>query len=579
MRRSAVPRRAEVSAPGSPDPWLAGLAGLVAAAGIGLASLLGPADTYWTVDNGGKALVLAGLREDPPRTWLEYPGQVLDPDLRWFPQPLRGREPYAVRDAEGRVRSQYASPFVWMALPFAAAGRPGLAVWPALGAGAAVLLTGALASRRAGRGAGRRAAAVLALASPLLFYASVFWEHTLVVALAAAAFLAVAGERARPFACGLLSGSAGLLREECFLLVPALGIALLAQGARPARALPRFAGGAAIGVAAALAFHRATTGSWTGVHVAVNRPDPLVHAAEAVRGLLLSTGAAGPPPVVTLALIAALAAARFAPRIPARHAVVAAGVGGLGVLSLAAWIRFPAGQDEALALIGSNSTAVFLPWAIAAPLLAPRDAPAAGAPASGSTAAPDRPGRRDPLPIALGAFVLLFVLLVPQRSITGVHPGPRMLLPVLPVAAVLLAERFPVRRLPAAAMLLGLTMAAGWGARSLLILHDKRDASGRLLAAIAGDPRRVVATDLFWLPTELPSLWKSKQLHLVRGPDDLTAFRRAAAGAGETEVLFVTGPGRVAGTPLRSLRPARFPAFAAELHAVPAAAGRGDAAP
>lgn len=57
--------------------------------------------------------------------------------------------------------------------------------------------------------------------------------------------------------------------------------------------------------------------------------------------------------------------------------------------------------------------------------------------------------------------------------------------------------------------------------------------TGVLLHSVP-DPRRVVATDLFWLPTELPSLWRSKQLHLVRGPDDLArsrARRPPAAGA------------------------------------------------
>jgi hypothetical protein len=109
-----------------------------------------------------------------------------------------------------------------------------------------------------------------------------------------------------------------------------------------------------------------------------------------------------------------------------------------------------------------------------------------------------------------------------------------------------------------------------------LLLHDKRDAAGRLLSAIEADPRRVVATDLFWLPTELPSLWETKQLHLVRGPEDLAAFARAAAAAGEREILLVTGPDRVEGASLRSLRPARFPGFAAELHTLSLASAAGD---
>ncbi|MGQ0720303.1 MAG: hypothetical protein ACT4PE_01875 [Candidatus Eiseniibacteriota bacterium] len=528
------------------DPVVTTLSVAVAAGGFLLHALLGPPSTPWTIDDAGKRLVLANLKEDAGRTWIRYPGAALDPEFRWFPQPLDGPEPYGVV-REGRVVSQYLSPFVGLTLPFERLlGDTGLAALPALSAGAAVLLIGALAARRSGRSAGRLAALIFAFATPLLFYASVFWEHAPAAALAAGVFLALAvPDRSRPLLAGALAGAACLLREEMFLLVIACAAALPLAGRRSE--LPRFLGGGAAGVIAWLVIQRVTTGSWTGVHVAVNAPVPFIHAAKAARALLLDPGFSGVPLVAVVVLLALLAT-RLAP--------VAALV--LAAVSAAALARFPGGQDQALALIRSNSALVFVPWTIALAGLRPA--------ASG-------PARHDLLVVAPLLFVAAFVVLVPERSITGVHPGPRMLLPVLPAAAVLAAERFP-RRLPAAvAFSLTLVVASAWSVRSLALLHDKREASGALHRALAADPRRLVATDLFWLPTDAAPLWDRKQFHLVRGPDDLAELARRAADSGEREMLLVTAPGRVTSPPLVSLRPARLPAFAADFHVQPLDAG------
>jgi hypothetical protein len=528
------------------DPVVASLAAAVTASGFLLHTLLGPAGTSWTIDDAGKRLVLANLREDPGRTWIRYPGVVLDPELRWFPQPLDGAEPYGLR-RNGRVVSQYLSAFVWLTLPIERLlGEPGLVALPALGAGTAVLLTGTLAARRSGRGAGRIAALILALASPLPFYASVFWEHAPAAALVAGVFLALAGtDRPRPLPAGALASTACLLREEMLLLLIACATALALTGRR--HEIPRFLAGAAAGVTAWLVMQRIATGSWTGVHVAVNAPVPLVHAAKAARALLLDPGCSGVPLIAVLALVALLAT-RFA----------AAAAAGLAAVSAAALARFPGGEDPALALIRSNSALVFVPWVIA---VAGLRAGAAG------------PARRDFLIVAPLLFVAAFVALVPERSITGVHPGPRMLLPMLPAAAVLAAERFPRRAPAAVAFSLTLIVAAAWSVRSLALLNDKRDTSAILHRALAADPRRIVATDLFWLPTDAAPLWDRKQFHLVRGPADLDELARRAAGAGEREMLLVTAPGRVAAPPLVALRPTRLPAFAADFHVRPLTAG------
>ncbi|MHC4925479.1 MAG: hypothetical protein ACYTG4_15595 [Planctomycetota bacterium] len=340
------------------------LAVFTTAAAFALHAWIGPADTFWTIDNGGKALVVANLQEDAGRTWVDYPGAAIDPSGRWFPQPLGGSEPYGTR-REGRVLSQYASPFSWLALP-------GASAWGFLGLG----------------------------------------------------------------------------------LIPALGA--------------------------------------------------------------------------------------------------------LAGISLAALASFPAGQDDALALLRTNSAVVFLPWAVAV-FFIPATRPRRGVAAA-----------RDPLVATALLFLGLFLVLVPERSITGVHPGPRMLLPLLPLAAVLATERFPRGPLVGLAFLITLGAGTLWSARSLELLHANRVHAGALADAIRSDPRRIVATDLFWLPTELSPPWKEKQFHLVTGPESLQALAAAAAAGGARKMLLVTSPGRVASSgaaaPSRAVTSARFPEFSVELH-------------
>jgi len=533
------------------DPFVLGLAVAVAIAGVLVHIGIGPADTYWTIDNGGKALALESLLAHPGRPGLDYPGRSLDPELRWFPQPLAGAEPYA-RVRDGRIVSQYLSPFVTLTWPFARwLGFGGLAVLPALGAGLSVALAGALAARRSGRRAGRTAAAVLALASPLLFYGSVLWEHTLAAALATGALLALTGATTkppRPMLAGLLVGATVLLREETALLAIALVLVLALTGGR--RELPRFVAGLVPGLLALALFQKLATGAWGGVRLDANQPVPLVHAGAALRGLLLDPGASGLPILAALVPLVLLAAARLAPpdgrTAPALRTV---GLAGLATVSALALARFPGGEDEALALIGSNSALVFLPWTLALAFLPRR-----------------QPAPHDPLDRVVLAFVALFVLLVPERSITGIHPAPRMLLVVLPAAAVIAAERFPAGRLPAGAFLVTLLLGGAWGVRSLQLLHDKREAAADLAAALDADPRRIVATDLFWLPTELASLWDRKEFHLVTGSADLAELARRAAAAGEREMLIVTTVGQLAAPAAATVRNPRLPAFSVDLH-------------
>ncbi len=533
---------------GQRDPWTIVLAAAVVVAGLVLHASLGPPDTYWTLDNGGKALALRALQQG--RLHLDDPGAALDPERRHYALPLEGNERYAVVADDGRLLSQYQSPFVLLTVPFAALfGFAGLAILPALGAGAATFLTGAIARRRGGTVlAARLAAGTLAFATPLLFYASTFWEHTPTLALAAGAMLAF--ESRRPLTAGLLLGAAILLREELALLLAAtMLVALLRRdGFGP---LVRLALGAVPGVALLGIFQVLATGSLTGAHLEVNRAIPFAATLDAVEGLLLGTGPAGRYPTAVLLPLGLLAATRFRPG-RGQGPLRGIGAAALAAVGAIAYRAFPSGGDSALALIHSNSAAIFVPWMLAAPVLA--------------FAAGQRPGRSADA--AIWIFIALFLILVPARSVTGIHPGPRMLLVAAPVLAATLATAVAARRrtiLIAAPLLI---VSVAWSVRSLDLLSAKRAHSGALAAAIRSRPEDVVATQLFWLPTEMASLWGEKTFFLVGTTDDVRDLAGRVAAGGRSGMLSAVLPGTIPGAPVLSVRDTRFPEFSVDLHAL-----------
>jgi hypothetical protein len=169
--------------------------------------------------------------------------------------------------------------------------------------------------------------------------------------------------------------------------------------------------------------------------------------------------------------------------------------------------------------------------------------------------------------VTVVVFVTLFCLLVPARSITGIHPGPRMLLPLLPLLAALAAVRLGRASRPTLLCALPLLALAGlWSERSVSLLREKRELAGAISAAIAAQPQGIVATDLFWLPTELSPLWKEKRFYLLPDSESLQLLATRARAAGEVEILAVVAPGRGPGEPRVTVPSARFPDFAVELH-------------
>src|SRR5262249_39771904 len=150
---------------------------------------------------------------------LVYPGEAIDPRGEFFPF----APPFAYR-AGGRFLAGFAPAMSALSvIPLMGLGRRGLVVLPLVSTIAVLVVLRRLCqSLGFGRGLTLATVAITALASPIPFYAMVFWEHSLFTLAALAAIAAVVparspGPRSMALA-GLLVASACALRTEGYVL-------------------------------------------------------------------------------------------------------------------------------------------------------------------------------------------------------------------------------------------------------------------------------------------------------------------------------------------------------------------------
>ncbi len=155
---------------------------------LGIAWFVLPAQAVWSPDTGAKLLQLQNLRLEDERLVydIRYPGRRFDPELQFAHSDQR-RGLLTMR--AGKLYFQRLPIFPLLSLPlFRWLGFRGLYLLPALGGAASGVLALALLRPR-----DRRFAMwmLIAFGSPVYIYATLFWEHTLAVALGlAAAWLA-----------------------------------------------------------------------------------------------------------------------------------------------------------------------------------------------------------------------------------------------------------------------------------------------------------------------------------------------------------------------------------------------------
>lgn len=489
-----------------------------------------PLDSLWAGDQGAKLVqVVSLIRARLGSLAIPDLSLAYAPDARFSALPAL----YTVEAGEARV-SIFSYPYALLtAPPFFALGYAGLYVVPLL-ATVATLVTAAALGAHVGLRKLWAVPPALGLATPLGFYALVFWEHALAALLATAALLCAAvalGEDGAPrpgrrgwawAGAGLLAGLAWWFRAEALWLGPAL-LAGLAWAGAGRRGLAWAGAGLAAGLAPMLLFNLIVYGQPLGGQVAANFGAPgaaaaLLPARLRVAGeLLVGLSAVWGLWLAAWACAAALAAAP--PRL--RPWALAA----LAALAAAAALMT---QPRDLNWTGAANAATLT-------LLAPL----------GLRLRAARPAAR-----LLGGAALAYAagVLLTAPNGGGAQFGPRYLLPVLPAAGLLAlaaaqelaAPGAPRRALAAGALAALLAACLTTQARGLDLLRLNYGLNQRLVRVVNARPAPLVVSDAKYGPQLVAPLYFERPLLFVGVSEAWPELAALLRGRGETAFTYLT---------------------------------------
>jgi hypothetical protein len=509
-----------------------------------------PSGGLWIIDNGNKriqveALLASGFRDFS----LPWPGRELDPELAYNPLP----NAFSVVH-EGRLYSVFSPVFPALsALPFRLLGDAGLCLLPLLASLALLGFVGRIAAL-AGLPARGRALAILVagLATPVWFYAVVFWEHAVAAGLCAGSVLLALeflthGSQRRLFFSGLAIALAAGLRDPMLLFAAVLGaLVFFATPKQRLRAGAIFGAGLAAGLLPLALFQWLALGDPLGFHLthgfAPRAGEPagfgfhLRTRPAALHHLLLASGGGGGLAALLTGPFALLLLVR--PRLPDRAwraVALAAGAWALvGAIVLALCLATAASPIERL--LRSNGFFAAAPLLVVG-LVRPRD-PALGM-------ASDRVVGW--LLRLVAGYALLYLALTPLRNTTGIHWGCRYLLELYPLLAVPCAAALLAlwRGLAAArwtAVLLALLAAASVALQvfSIDLLRRKLVFGERLEEAVSEAPEAMIVTDVWWVPQTLAHAFFGKPIFYVSTAEQASSLLARLAQRSSGDFLFVT---------------------------------------
>lgn len=479
---------------------------------------------FWSPDSAVRYLQVEGLLASGYRDLsVPYPAEALDPGGRYFP--LGGWFHF---QRGGRFYLSYPPYFSMLSGPlFRLLGFGGLLVIPALSVLATVWISYGVVRSRVPHLAWP-SAAVLGLATPLLVYGVVFWDHSLAVLLATGALALLGGdvEEAsggtwRLVGAGALIGLGMWFRNEMYPLAAAIVIAWVVAHRPAFRRVAPLAAGIAGPACAVWALNARFFGSpfgWKGHDLATTRIGGVAQAS--------SNGVSGAAAWATdkfgNAYYQLFSPDFYAYNAPAvAWGLALAGAILLGMVLLRSGVRR---RSSALALAG-------LTVAVGASLLvvSARTMVSGLLPAAAVVALAAFAGARARWERFLWTVIALFAVAV---ILTGTHGGlqwgPRYLLPVLPpliwLAAVGVAriqsdagELWPVLRPGLAALAVAGCVLQLSG---LDQVQQAASRNARLNAWLRSVPAEVVVTPLQWLTLGSGPVYFDKKMLLVRSPED-----------------------------------------------------------
>jgi hypothetical protein len=496
----------------------------VAALYILLLGTLLPLNSFWSGDQGAKLVqVLSLLRSRFTETAIPYPGLTIDPARQFTPQPALYTWP-----RDGVYYSIFSYPYAALtAIPFFGLGYAGLYVIPVL-ATLATFTVSAFTARHLGLPGWRISPVLLALATPLSFYALVFWEHSLATGLAAAATLAgiyaiEAGERRIGWAvvAGILTGSATWFRAETLWLGPALLAGLLIVRADYRLILAALAGvGAAVGIM--LIFNTILIGLPLGPQIALNYQDRLTDIGGLLQARLQIAGVM----LIGLAYrvaywIAAAVTALVLAIVPDRRKPWI-----LLILALIIFGGLLATQPRDLDWTALTNTC---PLALLA---------------LGAWRFPDRRIRF----LTIVAVVYTIGVLLSAPNAGGAQWGPRYLLPIVP-ALLILAWRVaheltkpgaPARRPALIALIILVLSSIGIQARGIELLSDSYARNLRIIQVTNARPMHLIVTDALFGPQVLAPLYFERPILFVSESAKWPALSQLLAEQGVNEFVYLT---------------------------------------
>ncbi len=356
---------------------------------------------------------------------------------------------------------------------------------------------------------------VLVFGTPILWYTVVFWEHTLAAAIVLAAF--ILAERERPLLAGILAGASTLFREEGYVAIISMVIAILVVR-RVLRQAIMFMAGAILPLIPWWAINWKMFGNPLGLHAAVYssiaRGDklsnffPYLFEFSSVRVLRVALVL----PAIALVLLSPV---RMRASIRAvLFVLTSAGFVALTILLL----RAQAPIRETLYLQGLFPA---IPFSAAMFLSIPQ-------------LWSEQRFRITTVVVGIPLTTLML-----HQSDFGVIWGPRHYLWLVPLMIVLAAEslgHFTAWHVAVAGVVLLLACSFTIQIEGIRILRSKLRFSESLLQAVREDPAKVVLTDVFWIPEDLAAGFYEKQFGLVRNDGELAA---ALTSVGRRPLLFI----------------------------------------